>query len=128
MKRKSASQSAFFNLRLLLGFVVCLAGVSLALLAFGVFSGAPALAQASNPSPSDALQVGVSYHNDVSQPLRDMPSSTTAGARQESEREANENPKVPYRHKDSPDPVIQNSHVSAPGPGGAQHTRPHSQL
>jgi hypothetical protein len=69
MKRKSASQSAFFNLRLLLGFVLCLAGVTLALLAFGVFSGAPALAQASNQSRPGPLQVGVSYHNDVSQAL-----------------------------------------------------------
>jgi hypothetical protein len=115
MKRKSASQSAFVNLRLLLGFVPCLAGVSLALLAFGAFSGAPALAQAANQSRSAALQVGVSYHNDVSQPMRDMPSSTTADGREAPEREANENPKVPYRHKDSPDPVIQSSHVSALG-------------
>jgi hypothetical protein len=110
MKRKSASQSAFFNLRLLVGFVLCLAGISLALLAFGVFSGAPALAQASK---SAALQVGVSYHNDVSQPMRDMPSSTSADGREGTEREANENPKVPYRHTDSPDPVIQSSEVSA---------------
>ena len=112
MKRKSASQSAFFNLRLLVGFVLCLAGVSLALLAFGIFSGAPALAQASK---SAALQVGVSYHNDVSQPMRDMPSSTSADGREEHEREINENPKVPYRHTDSPDPVIQSSEVSALG-------------
>jgi hypothetical protein len=112
MKRKSASQSAFFDLRLLAGFVLCLAGISLALLAFGVFSGAPALAQASK---SAALQVGVSYHNDVSQPMRDMPSSTSADGREGTEREANENPKVPYRHTDSPDPVIQSSEVSAQG-------------
>ena len=109
MKRKSASQSAFFNLRLLIGAVLCLAGVSLALLAFGVFSGAPALAQA----PQSILQVGASYHNDVSQPLRDMPASTNADRKGESEREANENPKVPYRHTDSPDPVIQIRDVSA---------------
>ncbi|MEP7014887.1 MAG: dockerin type I domain-containing protein [Verrucomicrobiota bacterium] len=35
MKRKSVSQSAFFNLRTLLGFAVCLAGVIIALLGFG---------------------------------------------------------------------------------------------
>ncbi len=85
---------------------------SLALLAFGVFLGAPALAQASK---SAALQVGASYHNDVSQPMRDMPSSTSADGREEHEREINENPKVPYRHTDSPDPVIQSSEVSALG-------------
>src|ERR1700694_46427 len=114
MKRKSVSQSAFVNLRLL-GFGLCLAGVSLALLAFGLFSAAPALAQAANQSRCGALPVGVSYHTDVSRPMRDMPSSTTADGREAPEREANENPKVPYRHKDSPDPVIQSSHVSALG-------------
>lgn len=45
MKRKFVSQSAFFNLRTLIGFVVCLAGVSLALLAFGPNPGGLAMAQ-----------------------------------------------------------------------------------
>src|ERR1700730_17566699 len=36
MKNKSASQSAFFNLRLLIGLFIVLAGVFLALLGFGV--------------------------------------------------------------------------------------------
>ncbi len=31
------------------------------------------------------------------------------------DRDANENPKIPYRHVDSVDPVVQNSHVSAFG-------------
>ena len=35
MKKKSTSQSAFFNLRVLFGLFVALAGVSLALVAFG---------------------------------------------------------------------------------------------
>src|SRR6266853_4685097 len=38
MKTKSASQSAFFNLRLLIGLFVVLAGVFLALLGLGAFS------------------------------------------------------------------------------------------
>ena len=38
MKKKSASQSAFFNLRVLIGLLVVMAGVFLALLGFGVFS------------------------------------------------------------------------------------------
>src|SRR5436309_771244 len=42
MKKKSASQSAFFNLRVLIGLFVVLAGVFLVLLSFGAFS---ALAQ-----------------------------------------------------------------------------------
>src|SRR6202171_860045 len=36
MKKKSASQSAFFNLRLLIGLFIALAGVFLALAGFGV--------------------------------------------------------------------------------------------
>ena len=40
MKKKSASQSAFFNLRVLIGLFVFLAGVFLALLGFGAFSNA----------------------------------------------------------------------------------------
>ena len=42
MKRKSASQSAFFNLRVLIGLLLFLAGVFLALLGFGTFSNASA--------------------------------------------------------------------------------------
>src|SRR6516162_8030238 len=38
MKRKSASQSAFFNSRVLFGVLIVLAGVSLALVASGIFS------------------------------------------------------------------------------------------
>jgi len=42
MKRKSTSQSAFFNLRVLIGLFVFLSGVFLALLSFGFFSSAKA--------------------------------------------------------------------------------------
>ena len=38
MKKKSSSQSAFFNLRVLIGLFIALAGVFLALLGFGTFS------------------------------------------------------------------------------------------
>ena len=38
MKKKSALQSAFFNLRVLIGLFIVLAGVSLALMASGLFS------------------------------------------------------------------------------------------
>jgi len=44
MKKKSTSKSAFFNLRVLIGLVVVLAGVLLALLGFGAFSNASAQA------------------------------------------------------------------------------------
>src|SRR4030095_11673136 len=39
MKKKSASQSSFFNLRVLIGLFAVLAGVFLALIGFGTFSG-----------------------------------------------------------------------------------------
>src|SRR5437899_4419800 len=42
MKKKSTSKSAFFNLRLLIAFVFCLASVFIALLGFGAFSRAAA--------------------------------------------------------------------------------------
>src|SRR5437870_11445591 len=38
MKKKSASRSAFFNVRVLIGLFIVLAGVFLALLGFGTFS------------------------------------------------------------------------------------------
>src|ERR1043166_10132720 len=40
MKKKTASQSAFFNLRVLIGLCIVLVGVVLALAQFGVFSAA----------------------------------------------------------------------------------------
>ena len=40
MKKKSTSQSAFFNLRVLIGLCIVLVGVVLALAQFGVFSAA----------------------------------------------------------------------------------------
>ncbi len=39
MKKKSASRSAFFNLRVLIGLFVVLAGVFVALISLGTFSG-----------------------------------------------------------------------------------------
>src|SRR5207302_799585 len=52
MKKKSTSQSAFFNLRVLIGLFIGLAGVSLALLGFGTFSSARATPAASNAPAS----------------------------------------------------------------------------
>src|SRR5262249_13008201 len=42
MKKKSASQSAFFNLRVLIGLLMVLTGVLLALVGLGTFSGVTA--------------------------------------------------------------------------------------
>ncbi|MDQ2855970.1 MAG: hypothetical protein M3R68_06555, partial [Acidobacteriota bacterium] len=48
--------------------------------------------------------VGASVHNDTSPPLREMKQAKIS---KKEEHEANENPKVPNKHKDSYDPVVQ---------------------
>src|SRR5437667_7033543 len=45
MKKKSTSQSAFFNLRVLIAALFCLAGVAIAMLGMGAFSSAFAQAK-----------------------------------------------------------------------------------
>ncbi|MDQ6808089.1 MAG: hypothetical protein M3Z64_01475, partial [Verrucomicrobiota bacterium] len=54
---------------------------------------------------ANSIAVGKSYHNDVSPSVRDMPAWSQADGK--TEHEANENPKVPHRHRDSFDPIIQ---------------------
>jgi hypothetical protein len=111
MKTKSASESAFFNLRILLGFVLCSIAILLALVGLGLFSGGSLSAQAPNANQqSSGPIVGASYKNDISPPLRSMPPWKASDLK--AQHEANENPKVPYRHHNTPDPVIQKSHVS----------------
>src|SRR5437667_3391341 len=111
MKRKSAAESAFFSPRFLVGFVLCLIGAVLALLGFGLLSGGSASAQGPNQNQgSSGVEVGASYQNDVSPPMRDVPPWSASGLKPQ--HEANENPKVPYRHKDSADPVIQKTSIS----------------
>src|SRR5947207_11820675 len=111
MKRKSAAESAFFSPRFLVGFILCLIGAVLALFGFGLLSGGSASAQGPNQNQaSSGVEVGASYRNDVSPPMRDVPPWSASGSKPQ--HEANENPKVPYRHTDSADPVIQNRHFS----------------
>src|SRR5207248_1977599 len=111
MKTKSASESAFFNPRILLGFVLCSIAMLLALVGLGLFSAGSLSAQAPNANQqSGGPTVGASYKNDISPPVRNMPPWKASDLK--AEHEANENPKVPYRHHDTPDPVIQKSHVS----------------
>src|SRR6266496_2143824 len=56
MKRKSTSQSAFFNLRILIAAVFCLVGVAVALFATGAFSSAFAQARGTNNNQSPVNQ------------------------------------------------------------------------
>src|SRR5713226_8756981 len=68
---KKTSQSAFFNPRVLLGFVLCSLGVLLALLGFSLNSSTSALAAAPNQGYGQSI-VGTSYKHDVSPALRDV--------------------------------------------------------
>src|ERR1700730_985081 len=98
MKTKSPSQFPFRNLRTLIGLVLCL----------GLYPAASALAQA--PQQNSGIQVGQSYHNDVSPALRDMPHSPLQA---NYEHDGNEDRKLPVDRVDKPDPVAQNK--SLPG-------------
>jgi len=56
MKKKSTSKSAFFNLRVLIASVLCLAGVAVALFAMGAFSSAFAQRRGTNNKQSPTKQ------------------------------------------------------------------------
>src|SRR5436309_12217653 len=114
MKKVTPRKSAF-SLSRLLACLLCLISLFLALLAISGSFGTKSLAQGAGKADADSVQVGASYHNDVSPPLREMPPWSESDLRREAEREANENPKVPYRHIDSFDPVVQNAHVAGLG-------------
>jgi hypothetical protein len=65
----------------------------------------PVLNSNPNQDQKGDISVVASYHNDTSIPLRDMkPQPALPKAQHE-----NENPKIPTSHKDSPDPVVQDS-------------------
>ena len=71
LKKTTASQSAFFNPRMVLGFVLGSLAVFLTLLGFSVKSISSALAAAPDQGDSQPI-AGASYKNDVSPALRDM--------------------------------------------------------
>src|SRR6266498_5546659 len=109
MKKKSTSQSGFFNVRVLFASVFCLAGVSIALLGSGAFSNASAQANATQEPKAQQFgetTVIPAVHSDLSRPLREQP---LIWPPMQTEHEANLNPKIPHQHQDGPDPVIQNS-------------------
>lgn len=82
----------------------------LAIAASNGLSSGRAFAQAPD-AQANSVAVGKSYRNDVSPPLRSMPPWSATDAK--SEHEANENPKIPNRHQDAADPVIQSMHTSS---------------
>ena len=107
MKKKSTSISAFFNSRVLIGLFVVLAGVFLALLGFGTFSNASAQANLDpNAQGVGQMKVIPAVHSDLSPPLRDQP---VVWPQAGEKREPHVHPRIPIRHHDRPDPVIQSS-------------------
>ncbi len=113
MEKPSAPKFRFLNARVL-AFVVGSAGLLLLLFGLSLFSGQAVNAQAP-VAGTGPVQVVASYHNDVSPPLTEVPAWSTADVRRGAERDANANPKIPYRHRDGYDPVVQNWHVSEHG-------------
>ncbi|MEP7014718.1 MAG: dockerin type I domain-containing protein [Verrucomicrobiota bacterium] len=114
MKKKSASQSAFFNVRVLIGVVILCIGVFLALLGFGAFSNALASSEQKSGAQKPAAAFNESgprvisaFHTDVSRPLRDAP-TVWPPAERKAPHEAALNPMLPHRHVDGRDPVVQN--------------------
>ena len=110
MKKTTASQSAFFDPRVLLGFVLCSLGVLLALLGLSLNSSSSALAAAPNQGDGQPI-VGASYKNDVSPALRDVGQGWPIQFKRQ--HEAAENPLIPNNHEDMPDTVVQDTQISA---------------
>jgi hypothetical protein len=110
MNRPDSSCSASSQLRILLSFVLGSAALLLVFLAAGFLSGNSVTAQAPT-AQQNSVATGRSYHNDMSPPLVTLPPWSAADGK--SEHEANENPKIPHRHIDTADPVIQNRHTSS---------------
>ncbi len=73
---------------------------------------------AADQADTGSVTVVASYHNDTSPPLREMQPWTDYDLRREGERDANENPKIPYRHRDGFDPVVQSWHAWSIGSSG----------
>ena len=116
MKKKSSSKPAFFNLRVLIASVLCLFGVFVALVASGVFSNASAQtnatqAKAQEPKAQQPGQMIVipASHADASRPLREQLLEWPPREKLGQEHEANLNLKIPHKHQDGPDPVVQDS-------------------
>ena len=109
MRKTDHTRTAFFRVRVLLSFVLLSAGVLLALSAAGLLTSGSISAQLPSAQANSILH-GRSYWNDVSPPVRWMPRRLPSDDKPE--HEANENPKLPHRHVDTFDPVIQRAHAS----------------
>src|SRR5437868_905601 len=92
-----------FGLRFFVGLVLCSIGLGMAFVALAVFSGSSLSAQGpSEQQQASGPKFGPSYKNDISPALRDLPAWN--GVNRKEQNEANENPKIPYRHNNQFDP------------------------
>ena len=127
--KKTAPRKSAFSISRLLACLLCLISLFLALIAISGPFGTRSLAQGAGNPDSSSVWVGASYHNDVSPPLRGMPASSEYRTSDTvASRKRNENPKVPYRHIDSANPVVQNWDASVFAGRGHEHTRSHSHV
>lgn len=116
MKLKSFSAAGFSYPRIVVASGCCALGLLLALAALGAFTTTKAEAQSRSAAPVSkeemrtGMMTGVSMKNDTSPALRDQPPWPYPAKKEQ--REANRNPRLPHRHVDSPDPVVQNAFPS----------------
>ena len=87
MKKKSTPQSAFFNLRVLIGLFVFLAGVFLALLSFGFFSSAKAQSPKTGNDNAHAVAVARAFTPVVAKSFNDDVRNLRPVPQKEDERE-----------------------------------------
>ena len=110
MKKKTSHRSAFFNLRALVGALICFAGVALLLAAFSKISAQrDAESAAGKPPTSRAQYRGLMpvVHFDVSQPLRDIKPLPLGPATHPEEEDQEIIPRVKAAAKPVDDPVVQ---------------------
>ena len=108
MKKKSASQSAFFKLRVLVAVLLCFAAITLVLFAFGKAS-----AQPRPPAPNQQPVIHAQFRGvmpvvkfDISPPLRSMKPLLPKGCTLRENEEQGPTPLGPCRPCGA-DPVVQ---------------------
>ena len=111
MKNHSSFRSGSIQLRALFAVFLGVIGLCFAFVALGFFSSAPVVAQDPTAQQmSEGMTFGQSYKNDISPAMSSLPPQMAASG-DKAQREANENPKIPNRHQDSADPVVQSRHL-----------------
>src|SRR5581483_5829145 len=124
MKKNSTSKSAFLNLRVLIGFVIALAGAALALLGSGAFTSLFAQSRNSSRSPAQQPPVRAQYRGvlpvakfDVSPPLRSMKPKPAKGCTKSADEEEGPIPLGPVGPVVR-DPVVERvmGRIIIPGP------------